>query len=149
MAAACVVPTLSPRAVGCYQIEAPEWNQTHSEEFRFQLPQVISLDSALAADVPGKRRGWPWSDSLSITWDDTFPDWLRLPGDTIITPARGPAFHRMAKDSIVVTFVGRGGGFVALLMPQDGDYVGLAQYGRWRTGRRYSMPFALQRKSCS
>ena len=149
LATACYVPVLTTRALGCYVVEAPAWSPSQAAEFGFTFPGHIELDSAFAADRPDARRGWPWHDDLHVSWANTAPDWLRIPGDTIVTIPGRTVFHTLAQDSIRVLFRSRRDGFDAWLAPFDAGYRGLAQRVNWKTGRRESVPIELNRASCS
>lgn len=149
----CLVPTLTPGAVGCYDVETPAWS-AHLRPNPSTLPRLVMLDSAFAAQYQGMgpagahRRGWPWNDSVTITWTNEHSDWLLLPGDTLAVPRDGPAFHRLANDSIVVRMSGAFGGFVALLASDGRNFQGFAFHRDEQTFRQYSMPIRFRRAPC-
>jgi hypothetical protein len=145
---ACYAPILTTRAVGCYIVGAPAWTPAKAAEYGFVFPSHVELDSAFAADRPGARRGWPWNDDLHISWVNTAPDWLRLPGDTIVAVPGRTQFHTLGNDSIRVLFSSRSDGFDAWLGPSEVGYAGLAQRVDWKTGRRESIPVELHRRRC-
>src|SRR5262245_47649484 len=158
LSTACYRTTLTPGVVGCYEVETPTWS-SHLRPHPEALPRFIMLDSAEAAErrfygaigltglLTGFRRGWPWSDSVTITWTNEHSEWL-LAGDTVIVP-RDPAFHRLPNDSIVVRMSGKFGGFVAQLAADQAGFSGLAFHRDERTLRQYSMPLSLRRTMCS
>jgi hypothetical protein len=143
--ASCMVPTLTPRAVGCYSVHTDWWVPSATRP-PLVLPSVIALDSALTVWEAPARRGWPWNPDFSIDWTNEAGEWMRLPGDTIVL-LRDGTFHRMQGDSIVVHF-NFWEGFAAYLSPLGHDYVGLAQRRDWRTRRLEGTPIALRRTGC-
>ena len=147
----CYGPGFSRRAVGCYELLPGSLASRLDPQYGVRLPKVIRLDSVFSAAHEGSRQARPHTEDMTMSWTVESGDWMLAPGDTIVTPPKGPGLHHSQGDSIVLSVSGRPriAAIQARLAPTGVNYHGLAFFRDWLTSRQRSEPVTLWRTPCA